>query len=354
NPWVMVPSLPKTMRSLRWYAPEQIQLDTVPLPQVGPGEALVKIGAATTCGTDFKTFRRGHPRLIREIPAPFGHEMAGTVAAVGPGVKGFSPGDRVVVGNSAPCGQCFYCRKKSPALCEDLQFLNGAYSDFILVPARIVEVNLHPIPDSLSFATAALSEPLACVLNAFEKVGPRAGESVLLIGAGPMGVLFAQLAKLYGTSLIALARDPEKLKNLQKHGAREVISLTQDEKPLEQARLLLNEGRGADIVIEAVGLPETWEMAVDLARPGGRVCFYGGCAQGTSVSLDTYRLHYEELNLFGVFHHTPAFFKKAVELLSDEKIKPEGLVVGEIPLEDYGLLFRKGMKSNPLKYAVVP
>lgn len=350
----MVDSLPKTMRSLRWYAPEEIQLDTVPLPQVGPGEVLVKIGAATTCGTDFKTFRRGHPRLIREVPAPFGHEMAGTVAAVGPEVEGFFPGDRVVVGNSAPCGQCFSCRQGSLTLCEDLLFLNGAYADYILVPARIVRANLHPIPDTLSFSTAALSEPLACVLNAFEKVSPKAGESVLLIGSGPMGVLFVQLAKLYGTPLTAMARDPEKLNNLKRLGAQEVISLTQEEKPLEKAREVLNEGRGADIVIEAVGLPETWELAVDMVRPGGRVCFYGGCAKGTSVHLDTYRLHYEELNLFGVFHHTPSFFKKAVAMLSEEKIKPEGLVVGEVALKDYEQLFQKGMKSNPLKYAVIP
>jgi L-iditol 2-dehydrogenase len=342
------------MRSLRWYAPEEIQLDTIPLPQLGPGEVLVKIGAATTCGTDFKTFRRGHPRLIREIPAPLGHEMAGTVAAVGPGVEGFSPGDRVVVGNSAPCGRCFFCRQGSLTLCEDLQFLNGAYADFILVPARIARVNLHPIPDSLPFSTAALSEPLACVLNAFEKVNPQAGESVLLIGAGPMGVLFVQLAKIYGTPLTAIARDPEKLNNLKRLGAREVISLTREERPLEKARRVLNEGRGADIVIEAVGLPETWELAVELVRPGGRVCFYGGCSKGTSVQLDTYRLHYEELNLFGVFHHTPAYFKKAVTLLSEGKIKPEGLVVGEIALKDYEQLFKKGMKSNPLKYAVIP
>jgi L-iditol 2-dehydrogenase len=342
------------MRMLRWYGPEDVRLDQVETPRPGAGEVLVKIGAATTCGTDFKTFKRGHPRLIKEIPAPFGHEMAGVVAAVGPGVQGFSAGDRVVVGNSAPCGECLFCKKGSFSLCEDLLFLNGAYADFLLVPARIVKINLHKIPNEMDFATAALSEPLACVLHAFEKVAPHKGEQAVLLGAGPMGVLFVQLAKLYGVEIFAVARDKTKLENLKKLGAREIFSVTEDHGALQDLRKQLNGGRGADVVIEAVGLPETWETAVGLARPGGRVCFYGGCARGTEVKLDTYRVHYEELQLFGVFHHTPAYFKQAVRLLAEGKIKTEGLVVGEVALRDYQKVFQKGMKSNPLKYAVVP
>lgn len=350
----MSAKLNKTMRIARWYAPEEIRLDEVPTPVAGPGEVLVKIGCALTCGTDFKTFKRGHPRLIKTIPAPFGHEMSGTVAATGPEVPGLRVGDRVVVGNSAPCGQCFYCQKGSFSLCEDLQFLNGAYADYILVPRRIAEVNLHKIPDSLSFQNAALSEPLACVLNAFEKVSPQPGETLALLGAGPMGVLFVQLAKLHGLKLVALGRDPEKLENLKKLGADEVVSLSHDPKPLEKARSLLNGGRGADLVIEAVGLPKMWELASQLARPGGRICFYGGCPAGTQVSLDTYRIHYEELQFFGVFHHTPGYFKKAVEYLSAEKIRAPGLIVGEYRLDQIHQVFRKGEKSNPLKLAVIP
>src|SRR5918996_3354319 len=140
--------IPAKMRVARWYAPERIQLDEVAVPQPGPGEVLVRIGAALTCGTDFKTFKRGHPRLIKEVPGPFGHEMAGTVAVLGAGVENFQIGDRVVVGNSAPCGRCFYCQRRSFALCEDLQFLNGAYADYLLVPRRIAELNLHKIPPS--------------------------------------------------------------------------------------------------------------------------------------------------------------------------------------------------------------
>jgi len=346
--------LPKKMKTLRWYAPEEIKLDEIPLPLPQKGQVLVKIGAATTCGTDFKTFKRGHPRLIKEIPAPFGHEMAGTVVALGEGVTSFKEGDRVVVGNSAPCGGCFYCEKGQVSLCESLMFLNGAYAEYLLVPQRIVEVNLHRIPESLDFSTAALSEPLACVMNAMGKVSPLKGESMILIGAGPMGVLFVQLAKLQGLRLIALGRNPQKLENLKALGADHVVSLTEDKNPLQKVRDYLSEGRGGDIVLEAVGLPGTWQMAVDLVRPGGRVCFYGGCTKGTQISLDTYRLHYEELNLFGVFHHTPEYFKKAVEFLATEKIRPQGLVVGEYPLKDYEKVFRKGSPSNPLKYAIVP
>jgi L-iditol 2-dehydrogenase len=347
-------ALPEKMNILRWYGPEDVRLDQVETPRPGQGEVLVKIGAATTCGTDFKTFKRGHPRLIKKIPAPFGHEMAGVVAEVGPGAQGFKAGDRVVVGNSAPCGECLFCKKGSFSLCEDLLFLNGAYAEFLLVPARIVKLNLHKIPDGMDFATAALSEPLACVLHAFEKVLPQKGEQVVLLGAGPMGVLFVQLAKLYGVEIFAAARDKTKLENLKRLGAREVFSLTEDPRALEALRARLNGGRGADVVIEAVGLPEVWETAVGLARPGGRVCFYGGCAQGTQVKLDTYRIHYEELQLFGVFHHTPAYFQQAVRLLAEGKIVTQGLVVGEVALRDYEKVFKKGMKSNPLKFAVIP
>ncbi len=342
------------MRMARWYGPEEIRLDEISTPSPGRGEVLVKIGAALTCGTDFKTFVRGHPRLIKTVPAPFGHEMSGTVAALGDGVSSFQVGDRVVVGNSAPCGKCFYCEKKSFSLCEDLQFLSGGYADYILVPPRITQVNLHKIPDSLTFPVAALSEPLACVLHAFEKIFPQAGETLALLGAGPMGVLFAQLAKLYGLTWVAIARDKNKLENLRRWGAVGIVSLTEDNNPLKKAKSLLHGGRGADIVIEAVGLPETWELATRLARPGGRVCLYGGCAAGTQVSFDSYRLHYEELQLFGVFHHTPATFKKAVEYLSQGKISPAGLIVGEFPLSEILQVFRKGEKSNPLKLAIIP
>lgn len=342
------------MKILRWYGPEELSLDEVEVPQPGEGEVLVRIGAATTCGTDFKTFKRGHPRLIKTVPAPFGHEMAGTVVALGSGVSRFKPGDRVVVGNSAPCGKCFFCEKGSLSLCESLIFLNGAYAESILVPKRIVDVNLYKIPEHVPFSTAALSEPLACVLNAFHKVSPQAGESVALIGAGPMGVLFTQLAKIYGVGLVAVARDPKKLANLKELGAEEVVSLTQDPKPIEKARAALNDGRGADIVIEAVGLPETWKLAVDLARPGGRICFYGGCAKDTEVNLDTYRIHYEELQLFGVFHHTPHCFRQAVELLVEGRVEPKGLIVGEHSLAEYEKVFQKGLQSHPLKYAIIP
>jgi L-iditol 2-dehydrogenase len=350
----MASPLPEKMRMARWYAPEEIRLDVVDLPQPGPGEVLVKIGSALTCGTDFKTFKRGHPRLIKTVPAPFGHEMAGTVAALGRSVTGFQGGDRVAVGNSAPCGKCFYCQRDSFSLCEDLQFLNGAYADYLLVPRRIVEVNLHKIPEGLDFSTAALSEPLACVLHAFEKVSPQKGEKVALLGAGPMGVLFVQLAKSYGVEIVVLGRDPEKLQNLKRLGAAETISLTHDSDPVSRAKTALHGGRGADIVIEAVGLPETWELATQLARPGGRVCFYGGCAAGTKVSLDTYRIHYEELQMFGVFHHTPHYFRKAVEWLSQKKVSPQGLIVGEHRLDDIHSVFRKGGASHPLKLAIIP
>src|SRR5215469_8107823 len=153
------------MLAALFYAPLDVRLEERPIPQPGPGEILLQIAAATTCGTDLKTFRRGHPVLFQRTPAPFGHEVAGVVAATGAGVTRCKEGDAVVVANSAPCLECFFCRRGQFSLCENLLFLNGAYAEYLLVPERIVRQNLYHLPRGISFATVAVTEPLACALH---------------------------------------------------------------------------------------------------------------------------------------------------------------------------------------------
>ncbi|MBI3540626.1 MAG: zinc-binding dehydrogenase [Deltaproteobacteria bacterium] len=342
------------MKAAFWYGPEDLRLIDAEIPQLGPSEVLVKIGVALTCGTDFKFFRRGHAVLAKTIPAPFGHEMAGTITAVAPDVQNFKIGDRVVASNSAPCGSCFFCLKDQMNLCENLEFLNGAFAEYIRIPRKIVEKNLYKLPDRLAFRDAASAEPLAAALHAIEQLQIMSGEVVCIIGSGPGGLMLVQLAKLKGARVICLARNSEKLELAQRLGADHIVSTLKVKDIQKEIREMSNGGRGPDIVIEAAGQPSTWELAVSLVRKGGRVSFYGGCQNDTSVTLDTHKIHYEQLQLSGVFHHTPHYFFEALNLIATGKIKIAPLIENEKRLSEITQVFRRNTQDTPLKVAIVP
>ncbi len=302
------------------YGKEDVRIERVPLPAVGPGEVRVRIRAALTCGTDVKVYRRGyHARMIRP-PALFGHELAGEIDAVGPGVEGRQVGQCVVAANSAPCGDCYYCRRDLPELCEDLLFLNGAYAQYITVPARIVAKNLLPLPDHVGFEEAALTEPLACVVRGMAASPVQSGSTVVVLGAGPIGLLFVRLCRLAGARVLAVGRRAERLALAARLGADEVLDESETLDLIATVRARTEGGRGADMVIEAVGTPQVWETAIALARKAGTVNLFGGCPAGTSITLDTHRIHYDELKLIGAFHHTPQTVRTALQLIADGSV----------------------------------
>src|SRR5579863_1162837 len=206
------------------YGKEQLRIETVQVPKLGPGDVLVRVRAALTCGTDVKVFRRGyHARMIRP-PALFGHELAGDVVAVGGEVEGFKVGQRIVAANSAPCGECFYCGRGQENLCEDLLFNNGAYAEYIRIPARIVARNMHEIPAHASYQDAALVEPLACVMRGLEETGVCPGDTIAVIGLGPIGMMFVRLAKtVYQARVIAVGRRQSQLDRAIRMGADETV-----------------------------------------------------------------------------------------------------------------------------------
>ena len=341
------------MQAALWYGPEEMRVEEIDVPEIGPGEVLVKIGTALTCGTDFKLFRQGHPLLVKNLPSPFGHELAGTIVKVSPEVSRFQIGDRVVAANSAPCGDCFFCQKQKWNLCENLEFLNGAYAEYIRIPARIVQKNLYKIPPTLPFREAALTEPLACVLHCTDQLRFQKEETVCIIGSGTCGLLFTQLAKLHGARVIMVGRGVEKLEVAKGLGAHQIVSVLQEGFEETVRRFSLND-YGPDTVIDAVGQPSTWELATRLVRKGGRVCFYGGCAKGTKVQLDTHRLHYDEISCFGVFHHTPHHFARALNLIAEGQIQVASLIRGEKRLSELNQVFQKGVPQNPFKIAIIP
>jgi L-iditol 2-dehydrogenase len=342
-----------TMLAAVLYGKEQVQLERVPVPAIGPGDILVRVRAALTCGTDVKVFRRGYHARMIVPPAVFGHEFAGDVVAVGDSVTHFRPGQRVVAANSAPCLQCFYCKRGKVNLCEDLLFNNGAYAEFIRIPARIVERNTFEIAPHLPYQAAALAEPLACVVKGLEDTGMEAGDTVAVIGNGPIGSMFVRLAKLRGAQVIAIGRRRKKLEHTLKLGADRVIATEDTLDPVAEVRKLT--GGGADIVIEAVGQPETWNWSVEMLRRGGVVNFFGGPPSGTRVEIDTNLLHYSEITCKASFHHTPRAFREALDIIESGGVTADAFVQAEEPLACLSkVLFHLMEGSSALKTAIIP
>src|SRR5271168_1130001 len=184
-----------TMKAAVLHGREDIRIEHVPVPRAAAGELVVRVGAALTCGTDLKVFRRGYHARMIVPPALFGHEMAGTVVEAGENVTEFAPGDHVVALNSAPCGACYFCLRDQENLCDDLLFNNGAYAEYIRIPARIVAKNTLCIPAGVPLEHAALTEPLACVVRGLEESGARPGDTIAVIGAGPIGLMFIHAAE---------------------------------------------------------------------------------------------------------------------------------------------------------------
>ena len=277
------------MLAAMFYAPLDVRMEFRPIPQPGVGEVLLKVVAATTCGTDVKTYLRGHPLIIQHIPSGFGHEVSGVVAATGPGVTQCVEGDAIVIANSAPCMQCFYCRRGKLSLCENLLFLNGAYAEYILVPERIVRMNLYRLLPNSSMIAAALTEPLACALHGIDACEIVQGDTVVILGSGPLGLLLAAIAKLKGAYTIITGRNTNRLALASQFGADEMIDTTQHSLEEERDAILnkIEARRGADIVIEAVGILRNMGVGASLVRPGGLVNFFGGCPSGSRVNFET-------------------------------------------------------------------
>jgi L-iditol 2-dehydrogenase len=315
---------------------------------------LVRVKTALTCGTDLKTFHRGSHVMIPALPSPFGHEFAGIVEAVAPDVEGLAPGARVVAANSAPCFRCEYCKAGRPNLCDHLEFLNGAYAEFIRIPASIVRCNLHPIPPSVDYIQAALTEPLACVLHGVERSGIEMGQTVCVIGMGPIGLMFVGLAARKGAKVLAVGRSPLKLRKSMEMGAEATISMEDVETLSSRVRDMTPDRRGPDVVIEAVGLPGVWETALGLVKKGGLVNLFGGCARGTVARVDAHLLHYEEKSVISVFHHTPHFVAAALRLLSAGVIRGEDLVTHRASLVDLSQAFRWMERQEAIKVAIEP
>lgn len=334
------------MKAAVLYGKEDVRVEQAPERPLGPGEVRIRIEAALTCGTDLKVFKRGYHAKMIVPPAVFGHELAGVISECAEqdaeGKMGWRVGDRVVVANSAPCGNCFFCKNDQESLCDDLLFLNGAYAESIVVPARLVAKNMLRLKPATAFRDAALMEPLACVVLGLDDCRLRAGQRVLVIGAGPIGLMAVALAKQAGCEVFVAGRGENRLAKAKKLGATVVDVANRDlvEAVKESA------AHDPDVVFEAVGKPEVWEAAVQIVRKGGLVNFFGGCPSGTSVNLDTARLHYSSISTVASFHHTPRTIRRALEFIEAGVIRAADFVDGECTLDELPTLFRQMTQGN--------
>lgn len=345
---------PRAQRTVYLLGPERVELREVPVPDPKEGEVLLRVDAATTCGTDVKVFLRGgHPRMLR-APCPFGHEVSGTIAAVGPGPSRFRVGERAVVANSAPCGTCAYCASGRENLCADLAYLNGAFSEYLLVPRRFVERNLHRVPRGLPAEVAALAEPLACVLHGVEVSDLKGPSDVVVYGAGPIGLLFVGVLASRGHRVVAVDPSPDRLRAARDLGAAAAVEIAAGPGQAPRVRALAERPAGFDVAIDATGTPEGWLSAVESARPGGLANLFGGCAPGTQVPLDTHLVHYSELTIKGAYHHRPATFAAALEVLARGDFDARRLLSFEVPLERLEDALRSMMRREAIKVVVRP
>lgn len=338
------------MRASFLIEPHKIELRQIETPRPSKGEVLVKVKAALTCGTDLKAFLRGHPMI--PMPGVFGHEFSGVIAEVGKGARRFKEGDKIMAVHSAPCLECLYCKKELFNLCEKIMDskVMGAFAEYMLLPEHIVKQNMFHKPDGLRFEEAAFLEPLSCVVHGMSGLDINKKSTMLIVGAGPIGLLHMMVAKSKGAKVIITGFEQERLNIAKRLGADMIVSPAELINGIKE----LTEGLGVDLVFECTGQPDVWEKAVNYVRRGGTVVLFGGCKAGTEVIYDTYRLHYDEITLKGVFHFTPQDVKTAYRLLRDKKIKVSKLITKTYPLDEISDAFGSLAKAEGVKYAIVP
>lgn len=338
------------MRGMMYIAPGQLELRTLPIPEPGPEDVLVRIRRATTCGTDVKAFKRGHPKY--HPPMLFGHELSGDIVEAGARVKNFKPGMRVVPHNSAPCGKCYYCKRGQHNLCDDMIWIWGAYAEYIVVPGPVVSQNMFALPDDLRYEHACMLEPFSTVIHGQRVIQIRHGESVAILGSGgPIGLMHLQMALRSGaTPVIAVDLKEQRLEVARKLGASRIVNASQED-PVAVIKDL-TDGRGVDVVIESAGSQATWEQALRAARKGGRILWFGGLPSGTMVAVDATLAHYNELSLFGVFHATPRDVETAFQLISQNVLNAEALISTELPLEQLKDALNMMIEGRVVKVAI--
>jgi L-iditol 2-dehydrogenase len=348
--------LPSKMTAAVLYGSEDLRIEQIDVPTLAPDEVLLRVRLALTDGTDLKVWKRGYHAKMIQPPAVFGHEVVGDIVAVGKRVDAkWRIGARMIAANSAPCLRCYFCRRGQENLCENLLFNNGAYAEYMRIPGRIVTENMLEVPHSVDDQSAALVEPLACVLRGIHEMEVRTGDTTVVIGCGPIGLKYVRMLTRRGVRVIALARRAAPLEVARRLGAVASLNVTGISDVPAAVKALTDEQRGPDSVVEAAGNPATWKQALAMVRRGGVVNFFSGLPSGTHIEIEPAGIHYAEVKIISPFHHTPRFIREALEAIRRGDISAHDFVTEEIRLEDLPQAFaRMKSRSGEIKLAVRP
>jgi L-iditol 2-dehydrogenase len=330
-----IPSrIPSTMRAAVYRGIDDVRLEEVPVPDIGRGEILVRVHTCGICGTDLKKIATGS----HSAPRIFGHETAGIVARVGEGVHKFSVGDRVVVFHHIPCGECFYCRHKTFAQCATYKKVGctagfepsgGGFAEYVRVMDWIVEKGTVRIADGVSYEQACFAEPVNTCIKGVETLRLEAGETVLVMGQGPIGLILATLAKRAGARVITSDLYPARLTIANSFGLQHTIDASKAD--AGQAVRRMTEGRGADAVILAVGGNGLIRPAIDATRPGGRVLLFAQTVRG-EATIDPAAVCVDEKALLGSYSASVELQEESVRFVMSREMDLERLISHRFPL----------------------
>lgn len=350
------------MKVARLYAPGDLRIEDAEVPVAGPGDLVIRVRSCSTCGTDAKIFRFGHHHI--SLPRVLGHEVAGEVAAVGPEVGDrlgdrWSAGDRVQIIAAIPDGVCFFCRRGQHTVCEDLESIgyqyDGGFAEFMRVPAKVLAVDgVNRIPDHVPFEQASLTEPLACVLNGQELAQVDDGDTVVVLGAGPIGCLHVRLARARGAKTIVLVDVNQGRLDLAARAEPDAAIDGSKDDPIDAVRKL-TDGRGADVVITATGVGIAQEQALEMASLRGRISLFGGLPRDDSIiRFDSNLVHYGELSVHGAYGSAPRHNREALSLIGDGKVRVDDLITHRMPLADVSRAIETVISGEGLKVVIEP
>lgn len=345
------------MKAIRYYGPGDIRMDEIPVPRIDQDEILLKIDACAVCGSDLKAYSAGNPRL--HPPIVMGHEFCGTIEKAGEGVPGFTKGDRIVMATSISCGECLYCKKGWTNLCIHLApmgyFYNGGMAGYTVIPARAIK-NGHvvKVPPDLKADYAALAEPLSCAVNSVEKCRIGQGDTVLVMGAGPMGILNACAAGYAGAGKIIMTEVNRS--RLEQAAAFQVdLLLDAEEENIQEIIMQETGGYGADTVIVSAPAAAPQEEALSLVRKNGTVCLFASLPSGRShLNLDSRLIHYNEIRVTGSSDSTAGHVKKAIGMLSDPGFPAGMIATHRLPLQGIFEAFELMKSGEALRVVLDP
>jgi L-iditol 2-dehydrogenase len=342
----------------RFYAPGDIRIEEAPEPSAKAGELKLKVHNTSTCGTDLKIFRHGHHHI--DPPRVIGHEIAGEVVEVGEGVSGWEAGARVQVIAAIPCGECFECKRGRMTICPNQLSMgyhfDGGFAEYMIVPSNVLKVDgVNRIPEGLSYAEASVAEPFACVLNGQELAGVGTGDTVVVVGAGPIGCLHVRLARARGAEVVYLVELNRARLDMAAALVKPDAAICGSETDPVEEVLKLTDGRGVDVVITAAAAGKAQEDGLKMAARGGRISFFGGLPKDNPIiACDSNLVHYRELTIVGANGSSPAHNKKALDLIATGAVPVDDLITHRLPLDGVLDAIRIVASGEAIKVTIEP